>query len=170
MNKLLFAGLITLLYANNAYANNNIDDDDYFDNSNLRVDFYNTHKECINSKEILYRYVDNLYINCDCNKNSCFDKLNVSKKFKKIHFNYNNTDYYLTNFIYNNTCYNHNKTLWINANFSGYKACLYYIYIIFLVLFIIGISLVWCYKDLKRNKRREINNNPPDYQTINLIN
>lgn len=169
MNKLLFAGLITLLYANNAYANID-DDDDYFDNSNLRVDFYETHNECINSKEILYRYVDNLYINCDCNKHSCFDKLNVSKKFKKIHFSYNKTDYYLTNFIYNNTCYNYNNTLWINADFSGYKECFYYIYIIFIVLIIIGISLLWSYKDLKRTKKREINNNPPDYQTINLLN
>jgi hypothetical protein len=94
----------------------------------------------------------------------------VSKKFKKIHFSYNKTDYYLTNFIYNNTCYNHNNTLWINAEFSGYKECFYYIYIILIVLIIIGISLLWSYKDLERTKKREINNNPPDYQTINLLN
>ena len=163
MNKLLFVGLITL-YVNNTYAN--IDDDDYFDDYNLRVDFYKTHNECINSNEILYRYVDNLYINCDCNKISCFDKLNESHKFKRIHFNYNNTDYYLTNFNYNNTCYNYNNKFWINADFSGYKACLYYIYIIFLVLFII--CLVWVYKDLERKKKKRIvNNNPPDYQSIN---
>lgn len=176
MKNFLLIGLVTLLYSNDVSSNNNsiIDnDDDYFDNYNLRVDFYKTYNECVTTKKILYRYVDNLYINCDCDKNKeCFDKLNTSTDFKKTHFIYNKTNYYLTNFIYNDTCYNYNNKLWINAYFGGYKVCLYYIYIIIFVTIVISISCLYMFKLLEKSRKikQKLNNSPPDYQTINLIN
>ena len=137
-----------------------------YDNQYIDFKFYKNLNNCKNNEKSLIHFSKNLDVNSIClNLEKCKSTLDLSE----LYINYNNSNIYIKDFIYDNKCHIYNN-IYYKYDIKLKNMCVIDITIIIFCILLLSCSfyLFCCSKYYLNcyNNRIRNNDSPPNYETI----